>query len=366
MSQVTEEPSVEDKAGAFAERLFGAALGATDLLLIDLGQRLELYAPLVGSAALTSGELAQQTGCSERYVREWLEHQASTGILEVDDAGNDADRRRYSLPDAHAEVLLNKDSLAYGGALAKLPVVLGRAVEWVADAFKTGEGVPYERYGAEGVEVQAEFTNAMFKNLLASEWFPAIPEVHSRLQSDPPARVADIACGAGVAAIEIAKAYPKVHVDGFDLDEFSIDLARRAAKEAGVDDRVRFEVRDVADESLAGVYDVISIFEALHDMSNPVGAVRSAKRMLAEGGVLIVADENTGASFAEPGPLDSFYYGVSVLYCLPQSLSEQPSAAIGTVIRAATMESLAKEAGFREMETLPIENDFWRFYRFVL
>lgn len=154
-------------------------------------------------------------------------------------------------------------------------------------------------------------------------------------------------------------------VDGFDLDETSIAIARRNAAEAGVSDRVRFEVRDGSDPELAGAYDVITIFEAIHDMSNPVGVLQGARKLLADGGVLIVADERTGDSVTEPGPVDSFFYTASVLYCLPQSLAEQPSEAIGTVIRASTMKSLARRAGFSKVEIAPIENDFWRFYRLI-
>lgn len=357
MAQVTDETGLEERIGAFAERIFGAAVGAGDLFLIDIGVRLGLYEALHEGGPATSQELAERTGCSERYVREWLEHQAVTGILEIDIA-----EARYSLPEAHALCLVDADSLAYLGALAKSVTVFGKAVEWVADAFRTGDGIPYERYGLDGVEVQGDFTRAMFKNLLTQEWLPALPEVHGKLISDPSARFADIACGVGIAAIEIAKSYPKVAVDGFDLDETSIAIARRNAAEAGVTDRVRFEVKDGSDPELAGAYDVITIFEAVHDMSNPVGVLQGARRLLANDGILIVADERTGESVTEPGPLDSFFYTASVLYCLPQSMAEQPSAAIGTVIRSSTMQALAHEAGFSTAEVLPIENDFWRFY----
>lgn len=357
MAQVMTETGLEERIGAFAERIFGAAVGAGDLFLMDLGVRLGLYDALHEGGPATSQDLAERSGCSERYVREWLEHQAVIGILELD-----TNEERYSLPEAHALCLVDADSLTYLGALAKSITVFGKAVEWVADAFRTGVGIPYERYGLDGVEAQADFTRAMFKNLLTQEWLPALPEVHGRLDSDPPARLADIACGVGIAAIEIAKAYPKVAVDGFDLDETSIAIARRRAAEASVTDRVRFEVKDGSDPQLTGAYDVITIFEAVHYMSNPVGVLQGARRLLANDGILIVADERTGESVTAPGPLDSFFYTASVLYCLPQSMAEQPSAAIGTVIRSSMMEALAQQAGFSTAEVLPIENDFWRFY----
>lgn len=360
MATVMDDEVLEERIEAFVERIFGQAVGAGDLFLMDLGVRLGLYAALHDAGVAGSQEIADRTGCSERYVREWLEQQAVAGILEIDTAEGGA--LRYSLPEAHARCLLDADSLTYVGAIAKATTVFGRAVQWVADAFRTGEGIPYERYGLDGVEVQAEFTRPMFKNLLTAEWLPSLPEVHERLLSDPPAKVADIACGVGIAAIEIAKAYPKVRVDGLDLDETSIAIARRNASEAAVSDRVRFEVRDGAEPDGANTYDVITIFEAIHDMSDPIGVLKGVRQLLADGGTLIVADERTGESVTDPGPVDSFFYTASVLYCLPQSLASQPSAAIGTVIRTPTMKSLGQAAGFSRVEVLPIENDFWTFY----
>ncbi|MDQ3963887.1 MAG: class I SAM-dependent methyltransferase [Actinomycetota bacterium] len=361
MSQT--DTSLEERTGAFVERIFGSLVGATDLFVIDVGRRLGLYESLAEGSA-TPSELAQRTGCAERYVREWLEHQVVAGILEVDDATADASTRRYSIPEAHRSPLIDSDSLAYVGAMAYTATALARPVAWMVEAFQSGDGVPYERYGEEGVQVQGALTRPMFASLLTTEWVPALPGLEARLNTKG-ARVADIACGIGLAAIEIAKQYPNVTVDGFDNDETSIALARKNAAEAGVADRVSFEVRDGADLSSSVGYNLITIFEAIHDMSQPVDVLAAAKGLLAHDGWFIVADENTGDSFAEPGPFDNFFYGVSVLWCLPQSLAEQPSEAIGTVIRASTMESLATRAGFSKVEIAPIENDFWRFYRLV-
>jgi SAM-dependent methyltransferase len=364
MAQI-QGSSLEERTGAFVERVFGSLVGATDLFVIDLGRRLGLYEALAEAGA-TSNELADHTGCAERYVREWLEHQAVSGILDVDDVHADPSSRRYSVPEAHREPLIDQDSLAYVGAMAYAATALARPVAWMVDAFKTGAGVPYERYGEEGVAVQGALSRPMFASLLTTEWLPSLPELEARLQKEAGVRIADVACGIGLAAIEIAKRYPHVTVDGFDSDETSIAVARKNAAEAGVADRVRFEVRDGADRSSSDTYDLITIFEAIHDMSRPVEVLAATKDLIANDGWLIIADENTGESFAESGPLDGFFYGVSVLWCLPQSLAKQPSEAIGTAIRASTMESLAKRAGFSKVEIAPIENDFWRFYRLIL
>jgi 2-polyprenyl-3-methyl-5-hydroxy-6-metoxy-1,4-benzoquinol methylase len=206
----------------------------------------------------------------------------------------------------------------------------------------------------------------MFINLLGTEWLPAIPDVHERLQSGMPARVADVGCGTGWSSIAIARAYPNVQVDGFDLDETSIAIARENAVAAGVADRVTFAVRDAADPQLAGRYDLVTAFETVHDMARPAEALRAMRALAREGGAVIIADERVGETFSAPGDeIERLNYGFSVLHCLPASLAETPSAGIGTVMRPPTLRRLAAEAGFREVEILPIENDFWRFYRLV-
>jgi 2-polyprenyl-3-methyl-5-hydroxy-6-metoxy-1,4-benzoquinol methylase len=172
----------------------------------------------------------------------------------------------------------------------------------------------------------------------------AIPGVAERLVADPPARVADAACGVGWAGIAIARAYPSVRVDGFDIDA-SVELANRNARDAGVSDRVTFRVRDVADAD-AGAYDLAVIIEAIHDMTQPAGVLASARRMLRAGGSLLVADEKSEDAFTAPGgDLERFFYGFSILTCLPAAMTERPTAAIGTVIRPDTMARLAAEAG---------------------
>jgi 2-polyprenyl-3-methyl-5-hydroxy-6-metoxy-1,4-benzoquinol methylase len=204
----------------------------------------------------------------------------------------------------------------------------------------------------------------LFVNLLGSEWLPAIPDVDARLKADPPARVADVACGTGWSSLAIARAYPKVHVDGIDLDEASIALAKRSLAGSGVENRVGFDVRDAADPGLAGRYDLVTVFEAVHDMSRPVDALRAIRGLLADGGSVLVADERVEESFTAPGEdFERLAYGWSILHCLPVGLAEQPSVGTGTVMRPSTLEEYAREAGFEKVEILPIEHDFWRFYR---
>ena len=335
-----------------------------DLYGVYLGDRLELYRRLAEAGPLTSSGLASAARIHERYAREWLEQQAATGILEVDDAGADASARRYSLPAGHDEALLDEASLNYVAPFGRLAVAVGRPLDDLLAAFRSGEGVPYEAYGADLYEGQEAFTRPLFMTLLGSEWFPAVPDLHERLSADPPARVADVACGCGWSSIAMARAYPAIHVDGVDLDTASVEKARRNVAGTGVEDRVVFYERDAADPAMAGQYDLVTIFEALHDMSHPVDVLRALRGMLADGGSVVVGDERTEDSFSAPASdLERLYYGFSVLHCLPVGMVGDDPAGTGTVMRVDTVQRYAEEAGFGGFAVLPIENDFWRFYR---
>jgi 2-polyprenyl-3-methyl-5-hydroxy-6-metoxy-1,4-benzoquinol methylase len=183
--------------------------------------------------------------------------------------------------------------------------------------------------------------------------------------ADPPARVADVACGVGWAAIAIAAAHPKVRVDGFDLDPSSIEIARKNAEEAGVADRVTFAVRDAADPAAAGQYDVVVVIEAIHDLSRPVEVLGAIRAMLRPGGVALIADERTEDRFTAPGnETERIYYGFSLFTCLPAAMTERPTAATGTVMRPDTMRDYAAAAGFGGYERLDEPAlDMLRFYR---
>jgi SAM-dependent methyltransferase len=359
-------PTADERRDALVEHLFVAAVGAMDVLGVYVGDRLGLYSALAERGPSTSQELAGALGLSERYVREWLEQQAAGGILELDAGSGNGAQRRYSLPAGHDEALLDETSLNYIAPIGQLLVACVRPVDAVLQAFRTGGGVPYADYGADLHEGQARFTRPMFDHLLAGEWLPAVPQIHERLQADPPARVADVACGQGRSSIAIARGYAKVHVDGIDMDAASIEAARAHLEGSGVEGRVTFQVRDAADEELAGSYDLVYIHEALHDMSYPVRVLSACRGLLAEGGSVVVADERVPDEFDPPGDeVERLYYGFSVLHCLPVGMVGENAAGTGTVMRAGTVHEYAEQAGFSEFEVLPIEHDFYRFYRLV-
>jgi SAM-dependent methyltransferase len=351
----------EARRDALVERLFGATIGAFDLCGVYIGDRLGLYRALAEHGPASAAELARASGLHERYVLEWLEQQAASAVLDVVEAEDGM--QRFVLPAGHAEALLDQESLNYVSPFGRLLVACLRPIDALLDAYRNGGGVPYADYGADLHEGQAAFTRPLFTHLLAQEWLPSVPEIHARLQADPPARVADVACGAGISSIAIARGYPNVLVDGIDLDIASVEAARRNLVGSGVEDRVSFDVRDAADPALAHRYDLVTVFEALHDMSYPVEVLRAARGLLAEGGVVLVGDERTAESFNVPvDELERLYYGFSILHCLPVGMVGEGAAGTGTVMRSTTVETYALEAGFAGVSVAPIEHSFWRFY----
>jgi SAM-dependent methyltransferase len=343
-------------ATALAERLFGAALGAFDLAGVYLGDRLGFYRSLSDGGPATAEELAVRAATDVRYTREWLEQQAVSGILAVDESG------RFSLPDGHAEVLVDPESLDLMAPLARMvAAAIGRLPELV-DVYRSGDGLGWDRYGADMREGQAAFNRPAFTHLLPREWIPAIIELHERLSHGPAARVADIGCGEGWSTIALARAYPEARFIGIDLDEPSIHAARAHADRAGLDGAVEFRHADAA--SLEDELDAAIIIEAVHDMANPVPVLAAIRRALRPGSSLIVVDERVAEAFTAPGDeVERFMYGWSITTCLPDGRSREPSVGTGTVMRPDTLRAYAAEAGYASVEILPVENDFFRFYR---
>jgi len=356
--------ALSEKRDAFVERLLQATRGTFEIFSIYLGVRLGFYDALSAGGWLTSSELASRTGTHERYVREWLEQQTVAGILEVENEQAEARARRFRLPQAYAEVLSDQDSLNCLAPLTRLVAGAVHPLSALLEAYRTGDGVPYAHYGIDLREGQAGINRAIFLKQLGQEWLPVMPDVHARLLGVPPARIADVGCGAGWSSIGMAQRYPHVQVDGFDLDEASIELARHNAAGAGLTDRVQFYLRDAGDPQLAGRYDLVTAFECLHDMSQPVTALRAMRQLAGNAGAVLVVEERVGETFTALGnDVEWMMYGWSILHCLPVGKAEAPSAETGTVMRPETLRRYALEAGFRSVEILPIDHFFFRLYR---
>ena len=360
----TPPDAADQQRDAFVERLLQSTRGTFDVFAIYLGMRLGYYDALAAAPALTSTELAARTGTAERYAREWLEQQTVGGVLTVDDEKAAPRERRFSLPAAYREVLVDRDSLNYLAPLIQLVVGAVHPLGALLQAYRTGGGVPFADYGADLREGQAAVNRAPFLQQLGSEWIPAMADVHARLLAEPPARIADLGCGAGWSSIAMARTYPRVTVDGFDLDDASIALARANVDAAGLGGRVSVQVSDAGDPALAGRYDLVTAFECVHDMAQPVRALRVMRQLAGDRGAVLVVDERVGDRFTAAGnDVEWMMYGWSILHCLPVGKAETPSAETGAVMRADTLRRYASEAGFRKVDTLPIENLFFRFYR---
>lgn len=340
-------------------RVFQAAVGALELFGVYLGDRLGLYAALRDGEPVTEAELAARAGIHPRYAREWLEQQSVAGVLAVDDAAAPAETRRYRLPAEHVGVLVDPEDGAHLAPLARMVAGIGRVLEDVVGAYRSGGGVPYARYGADFRHGQGGINRPAFQTALVDAWLPAADGAAAKLASG--GRIADLGCGQGWSALAVAKRFPAAEVWGVDTDPASIEDARAEAARTGA--KVRFECADAAALAGHGPFDVVMLLEVLHDLARPVEVLASVRRALAEGGSLLIADEKVAPAFAAPGDeLERMMYGWSIVHCLPSQMVEQPSAALGTVLREDTLRRLAVEAGFATVRALDVDGGFFRIY----
>lgn len=345
----------EDALAAGA-RVFAATVDAMDVIAMAIGDRLGYYAAL-DAGPTTPDALAQATDTSRRYCREWLEQQAMSGYLAHHDGV-------FALAPGVADVLARRGTSAWLAPLARQ--VAAAAAHWthVADGAAQGTGLGWAAYGRDMYEAQSDTNAAALLESLADHWLPAaLPQVHARLVDGQPLRVADIGCGGAWAGIALARRFPGVRVDGYDVDGPTVELARRNVEEQGLTDQVRVLHQDPAAHAPAGAYDLVLAFECIHDMPDPVAVLRAMRRMVAEDGHVLVADMAGAEQFSPDGDLlQRALYGFSVLICLPDAMTANPEGATGTLMRPATMQRYAHAAGFSAAVPLEIEHDFWRFY----
>ena len=342
----------------FADKIFDAVLGAAQVQALYLGDRLGWYRVLAEEGPLTAAELAHRTGTVERYAREWLEHQAVSGIVAAD---LNQEPVRFALPREYVEVLVNPDSTSYMAPMARFFAATGVRLPDLMEAYRNGGGVSWEQLGTDAREAQGAINRPMFLHQLTSEMLPQAPGLHRLLQAG--ARVADVGCGEGWSAIGLALGYPACEIDGYDIDQPSITAAKRNAAGHGVAERVSFAVADAAGLPPAS-YDAVFAFECIHDLPDPVAVLSTMRRIAKPGAPVVVMDERTADAFnPDAGPVEELLYGYSIVCCLPDGMSHGDSAATGTVMRASTLDGYARSAGFDGAIPLGIEHDFFRFYR---
>ncbi len=353
------DPAAQEEA--FAEKVFGALLGAQETQAAFVGHRLGWYQALV-DGPLTSTELAERTGTAERYAREWLEHQTVAGWLACDNPGADHSERRFRLPPAHVAVLTDPESLSHVLPFACLVAGLGKHLDTIIGAYRTGGGVSWAELGEDPREAQAAGNRPLFVKQLGHELLASVPDIDAALRAG--GRVADIGAGFAWSSIGVAQAYPAATVDAYDIDAPSVEAARRNIAEAGLADRVRAHCVDAGTIDPDQPYDLVMALECIHDLPDPVSVLATMRRLAGDTGAVVVMDENVGETFTgEPDDVERLMYGFSLMCCLPDGKAHECSVETGTVMRPSTFEGYAIEAGFSSVEILPIDNDFFRFYR---
>jgi predicted O-methyltransferase YrrM len=266
----------------------------------------------------------------------------------------------FTLPDSHRQVLADEASGSYLAPLARMLTTAGENMALLLDAYRSGGGVSWDAFGQDMRESQADMNRPFFDNELA-EVFADLGSVHEIL-SRPGARVADVGCGAGWSTLALARAYPGATFRGFDIDVPSIDMALQNAVSAGLSDRVTFSSDDLVTRSGGNEYDLALAFECIHDMSQPVPVLAAMRDMVTDDGLVVIMDEAVGETFTGEGDdLEKLMYGFSILVCLPDGLSTQPSVGTGTVMRPSKLQPYAEQAGFTRLHPIG-EAGLFRFY----
>jgi SAM-dependent methyltransferase len=349
---------------ALSDRMLAALVGSFEIAAVALGHRLGWYRCLADFAPLTALDLAGRTDTDGRYAREWLEQQAAAGYLTVDDPQADPDERRYDLPDEHRAVLVDELDPAYLMPLADATVAMLRHLPTLAQVYRGVRTLSWADLGDEVRDAQAAANRPFLVGPLVDDVLPAVPGVDDVLRAG--GRVGDIGCGYGWSTIAIARRWPAAQVDGFDVDQPSVERGRRHAAEAGVAERVTFCSDDVRELEAAAAYDLLIAVECVHDMADPVGVLAAMRRLVRPGGTVLVLDEAVAEEFTAPGEqIDRLMYGYSLLCCLPDGRSHGPSAATGTVMRPPLLRRYAQQAGFADIEVLPLDAGLFRVYRLV-
>jgi 2-polyprenyl-3-methyl-5-hydroxy-6-metoxy-1,4-benzoquinol methylase len=329
----------QDLLGAFLGRAIGD-LGATvSAALVVLGDRLGLYRAMADGTPVTAEELAARTGTAVVYLRPWLANQAAGGYVEYDPAAE-----TWWLTPEQSYALAQEHSTAFFPGSMQLALGVLRDVPAIEERFRTGAGFGWHEHDAGLFEGTERFFRPGYAANLVGDWLPALGGVVDKLSTG--ASVADVGCGHGASTIMMAQAFPAAEFLGIDYHEASVLVARREAAAAGVADRVRFEPRDAADLP-AGRHDLVTMFDCLHDMGDPLAAARAARAALADTGTLMVVEPMAGDRVEDNlNPLGRVFYGASTLVCTPCSLAQPGARALGPQAGPARLTALLRDAGF--------------------
>jgi SAM-dependent methyltransferase len=339
VQQRTREEVDQGRMNEFLGR-FVADLGATfHAPTVLLGEKLGLYKTMAAAGPVTPAELAARTDTSERYVREWLEAQAAAGY-----AMYDPKNEKYWLSPEQAFALANESSSAYLPGAFYLSASLFSDWEKVAEAFRTGRGLGWHEHSTDLFKGTEKFFRPGYVANIVASWLPALDGVVPKLERG--AKVADIGCGHGASTIIMAKAYPNSTFVGYDYHDRSIHEARRAAEREGLDGRVRFEVASAKSYPGSG-FDLATIFDALHDMGDPVGAAQHVRQSLKEDGTWMIVEPYSNERVEENlNPIGRIFYSASTLLCTPSSLSQEVGLALGAQAGDSRLRQVVAQGGF--------------------
>src|SRR5579862_2299777 len=339
MATVEERPLDVEKLYEFVFRAVDEVGATLNTALVVMGDRLGLYRALAGAGALTPAELADRTSTAERYVREWLNQQAAGGYVEYEQ-----ETGRYSLPPEQAVALTDESSPAYLPGFFQ--IALGSVVDSprITEAAKSGAGVGWHDHVHDVHEGCERFFRPGYNAHLVAEWLPALEGVVGKLERG--AKVADVGCGHGSSTILMAQAFPNSRFVGSDYHEGSIATARTRAEESAVSDRVTFEVAPAASYPGRG-YDLVTMFDCLHDMGDPAGAARHVRDSLAPDGTWMIVEPAAGDRVEDNlNPVGRAYYSFSTLLCTPASLAQDVGLALGAQAGEARIRNVVTSAGF--------------------
>ena len=333
-------PTIDEaKLEAFMEQFVGDLGACATAPLVLIGDKLGLYKAMQDAEPVTPAELAERTGTRERYIREWLCQQAASGYVEYDAADG-----TFRLPPEQALALAVDDSPAFIPGAFQLLSAMIKDEPAITERFRTGEGFGWHEHHHDLFEGTERFFRPGYTAHLVAEWLPALEGVEDKLHSG--IRVADIGCGHGVSTILMAQAYPESTFVGSDYHEGSIEAARRAAERAHVSDRVTFEVAG-AKAFGGGPFDLVCVFDALHDMGDPVGAAEHVRSQLADDGTWLVVEPMAFDSIEENlNPVGRVFYAGSTMLCTPASLSQEVGLALGAQAGEKQLTEVLNQGGF--------------------
>jgi SAM-dependent methyltransferase len=339
MSSTAQPPAIDaDKLMAFVHRAVDEVGATLNSALVVMGDKLGLYRALAGAGPLSPAELAERSGADERYLREWLNAQAAGGYVDYDPASG-----RYTLPLEHAVALTDEESPAYLPGFFQIAVGSVLDSPRITEASRTGAGVGWHEHNHEVFDGCERFFRPGYNANLVPSWLPALDGVIDKLRRG--ALVADIGCGHGASTILMAQAFPDSTFVGTDYHARSIETARARAAEAGLEGRVRFEVASAA--AFPGArYDLVTMFDCLHDMGDPVGAARHVRQSLAADGTWMIVEPAAGDRVEDNlNPVGRAYYGFSTLLCTPSSLAQDVGLALGAQAGEARVRDVVTAGG---------------------